>query len=207
MKAMRRNSTFQKGLVLVTNLLWMAGLWVGCSTHKTFAASERPNIIFLLTDDMGYGDAACYGGKFVPTPNIDRLAAEGTKFTQFYAMAPVCSPSRTGFLTGMFPGRWRITNFLQTRAGNLASEQADFLDPKAPSIARTLKQAGYATAHFGKWHMGGGRDVTDAPHFSEYGFDEHAGTYESPEPDPNITATNWIFIRDRKSTRLNSSHL
>ncbi len=127
------------------------------------APSSKPNIIFLLTDDMGYGDIACYGGKFVPTPQIDQLAAEGTKFTQFYADAPLCSPSRAAFTTGMFPARWHFTTYLQTRAGNRKCEQADFLDPKAPSIARTLKEAGYVTAHFGKWHMGGGRDVTNAP--------------------------------------------
>lgn len=168
---------------------------------QSYAGDTRPNIIFLLTDDMGYGDVGCYGGNFVPTPNIDRLATEGTKFTQFYVASPVCSPSRTGFLTGMYPARWRITNFLQTRAGNRKSEQADFLDPKAPSIARTLKAAGYVTGHFGKWHMGGGRDVTNAPPFREYGFDEHAGTWESPEPDPNITATNWIWSAQDKVKR------
>jgi arylsulfatase A-like enzyme len=164
-------------------------------------AATKPNIIFLLTDDMGYGDVGCYGGDFVPTPNIDRLAAEGTKFTQFYVASPVCSPSRTAFLSGMYPARWHITNFLQTRAGNRKSEQADFLDPRAPSIARTLKAAGYVTGHFGKWHMGGGRDVTNAPPFRDYGFDEHASTYESPEPDPNITATNWIWSAQDKVKR------
>ncbi len=169
------------------------------------APSSKPNIIFLLTDDMGYGDIACYGGKFVPTPQIDQLAAEGTKFTQFYADAPLCSPSRAAFTTGMFPARWHFTTYLQTRAGNRKCEQADFLDPKAPSIARTLKEAGYVTAHFGKWHMGGGRDVTNAPLFSEYGFDEHAGTYESPEPDPTITATNWIWSKYDKVKRWDRS--
>jgi arylsulfatase A-like enzyme len=194
-------------LAPVMKFIWLACLWLVCAGYEAFAAGDtnRPNIVFLLTDDMGYGDVACYGGKFVPTPNIDLLAEEGTKFTQFYAAAPVCSPSRTGFLTGMYPGRWRITNFLQTRAGNRASEQADFLDPKAPSIARTLKQAGYVTAHFGKWHMGGGRDVTNAPPFSAYGFDEHASTYESPEPDPVITATNWIFSSKDKIKRWDRS--
>lgn len=196
---------FPKHLALVVKFIGLAGLWLGCWTPESFAAPEQPNIIFLLTDDMGYGDTGCYGGKFVPTPNIDHLAREGTKFTQFYAMAPVCSPSRAGFLTGMYPGRWRITNFLQTRAGNRASEQADFLDAKAPSIARTLKEAGYATAHFGKWHVGGGRDVTNAPPFASYGFDEHAGTYESPEPDPVITATNWIFSPGDKVKRWDRS--
>ncbi|MEO7678750.1 MAG: sulfatase-like hydrolase/transferase, partial [Verrucomicrobiota bacterium] len=171
--------------------LWLICVLCSLFCSTIFAAGEKPNIIFILTDDMGYGDVGCYGGKFVPTPHIDRLATEGTRFTQFYVAAPVCSPSRTGFLTGNFPAHWKITNYLQTRAGNRASEQADFLDPKAPSIARTLKAAGYATGHFGKWHMGGGRDVTNAPLFREYGFDEHASTYESPEPDPNLTATNW----------------
>jgi arylsulfatase A-like enzyme len=169
------------------------------------APDSRPNIIFLLTDDMGYGDVGCYGGDFVPTPNIDRLAAEGTKFTQFYAGAPLCSPSRASFTTGMYPGRWHITSYLQTRAGNRECEQADFLDPKAPSIARTLKAAGYVTGHFGKWHMGGGRDVTNAPPFAAYGFDEHAGTWESPDPDPNITATNWIWSKYDKVKRWDRS--
>src|SRR6478672_6598587 len=62
-------------------------------------AVERPNIVFLLTDDMGYGDVGCYGGKFVPTPNIDQFAKEGTKFTQYYVASPICSPSRVGLLT------------------------------------------------------------------------------------------------------------
>ena len=182
-------------------LIAIVCLGLGLLAWPASAATGKPNIVFLLTDDMGYGDAACYGGKFMPTPNIDRLAAEGTKFTQFYAAAPVCSPSRAAFLTGMYPGRWRICNYLQSRAGNRASDQADFLDSKAPTIARTLKEAGYVTAHFGKWHVGGGRDVTNAPLFSAYGFDEHSGTYESPDPDPNITATNWIFSPQDKVKR------
>ena len=163
--------------------------------------AKRPNIVFILTDDMGYGDPACYGGRFAPTPNIDRLAREGVRLTQFYVAAPICSPSRTGLLTGMYPARWRITSYLQTRKGNRDCEQADFLDPKAPSLARALQAAGYATGHFGKWHMGGGRDVTNAPPFRAYGFDEHAGTYESPEPHPDITATNWIWSPQDKVKR------
>ena len=98
--------------------------------NPAFGAS-RPNIIFLLTDDMGYGDTSCYGGNFVPTPNIDEMAKEGTRFTQFYVASPVCSPSRVGYLTGNFPAHWRIDNYLQTRAGNRQSEQADYLDPAA----------------------------------------------------------------------------
>jgi arylsulfatase A-like enzyme len=154
----------------------------------TSAAAARPHIVVVLADDLGLGDVGCYGGTVAPTPNIDRLAREGTRFTQYYAAAPICSPSRCGILTGTFPARWRITSFLQTRAGNRGCGQADYLDPQAPSLPRALKAAGYRTAHFGKWHLGGGRDVYDPPRFAAYGYDEHAGTWESPQPHPDITA-------------------
>jgi arylsulfatase A-like enzyme len=93
----------------------------------------------------------------------------------------------------MFPARWNFTTYLDNRAQNLDCEQVDFLTTNAPALARVLKAAGYETGHFGKWHLGGGRDVHNAPPFSAYGYDEHSGTYESPEPDPNITATDWIW--------------
>jgi arylsulfatase A-like enzyme len=181
--------------MLLKSILLLAAAVVLPSPTSRAAESTpaRPNILFILTDDMGYGDIGCFGGQFAPTPNLDRLAREGTRFTQYYSAAPICSPSRTGLTTGMFPARWNLTSYLQTRAGNRACEQADFLDPRAPSLARTLKAAGYATGHFGKWHMGGGRDVTNAPLFAAYGFDEHASTYESPEPHPDITSGNWIW--------------
>lgn len=164
-------------------------------------AEPPPHIVFFLTDDLGYGDLGFNGGQFAPTPNIDRFAAEGTRLEQFYVAAPICSPSRAGATTGQCPGRWRITSFLQTRAGNRACEQADYLDPAAPSLARTLRASGYATGHFGKWHLGGGRDVQDAPKFAAYGFDEHVSTYESPEPHPDITSGDWIWSPDDKVKR------
>ena len=169
--------------------------------QSLIVAAERPNIIYILADDLGPGDLGCYGGNRVKTPNIDRLAAEGTKFTQFYVASPVCSPSRCALITGQFPARWRITSYLAEKKRNLGAEMADYLDPLAPSLPRALHEAGYRTAHFGKWHLGGGRDVTDAPKFAAYGYDEHAGTYESPEPDPDITATNWIWSDKDKFKR------
>ena len=136
------------------------------------ARPRKPNVIFILTDDMGRGDIASIGGQQGATPNLDRLGREGMHFTQFYVASPICSASRTAFTTGMYPGRWRINSYLHNRAGNRKNDQADWLDPKAPSVARAFQGAGYATAHFGKWHMGGGRDVQDAPLPSAYGFDE-----------------------------------
>lgn len=172
--------------------------WVALVAH---AAAAKPNIIVILTDDMGIGDVSAYGGTQAPTPNIDRLAAGGTRFTQYYSASPICSPSRCGLITGMFPAHWRITSFLQTRKGNADCEMVDFLDPRAPSLPRALRMAGYATAHIGKWHLGGGRDVTNAPKFAAYGYDEGVGTYESPEPHPDLTATNWIWSTKDKIKR------
>jgi arylsulfatase A-like enzyme len=171
-----------------------------CAFVLHAAEPSRPNIVIILADDFGYADVSAYGGP-VPTPNLDRMAREGTRFTQAYVAAPICSPSRCALITGQHPGRWRITSYLQSRAGNRACGQDDFLDPSAPSLPRTLKAAGYATAHVGKWHLGGGRDVTNAPKFASYGYDVGLGTYESPEPHLDITGTNWIWSAHDKVKR------
>lgn len=181
---------------IVCAILYGTFVWSGLA-----AGLQKPDVIFILADDMGTGDPGCYGGRQTPTPNIDQLAKEGIRFTRYYSASPICSPSRVGLFTGMFPARWRITSYLHDRKGNRESEQADFLDSSAPSLARQFKEAGYVTGHFGKWHMGGGRDVTDAPKFSAYGFDENAGTWESPEPHPDITGGNWIWSPKDKIKR------
>ena len=155
------------------------------SLDSRLAAAEpppRPNIIVVLIDDMGWRDLSCFGSTEATTENIDRLASEGLRFSQFYVNSPICSPSRVALTTGQYPQRWRITSFLNNRAENERRGMAQWLDSSAPSLARILKQAGYATGHFGKWHMGGQRDVGEAPPISEYGFDESLTNFEGLGP-------------------------
>ena len=164
--------------------------------------SGKPNIVFILTDDMGWGDLSSFGNKEMSTPNIDRLAKQGIRFTQFYVASPICSPSRVAYTTGCFPARWRINDYLHSRLGNKAHECANWLDPRAPTLARTLHAAGYATAHFGKWHMGGGRDVQDAPWPKEYGFDEHHVNVEGCGPRINTFGSALpVPVEDRMLAR------
>lgn len=147
-----------------------------------YAVAERPNIILVFIDDMGWGDFSCFGNEAAKTPHIDRLAKEGLRFDQFYVNSPICSPSRVAISTGQYPQRWKITSYLSNRDHNNKRGMAQWLDPKAPMLARSLQQAGYATGHFGKWHMGGQRNVADAPEISEYGFDESLTNFEGMGP-------------------------
>ncbi len=140
----------------------------------------------VFIDDMGWGDFSCFDNRDAPTPNIDRLAAEGLRFTQFYVNAPICSPSRCSLTTGQYPQRWRINSYLDNRAANARRGVADWLDPKAPTLARILHENGYATSHFGKWHLGGQRDVDNAPPITAYGFDESLTNFEGMGPGPNL---------------------
>src|SRR5512137_2186139 len=146
------------------------------------AAERRPNIVMIFIDDMGWGDFSCFGNTEAKTPNIDALAAGGIRFSQFYVNSPICSPSRCALTTGQYPQRWRIASYLNNRADNERRGVAQWLDPKAPTLARILKQNGYATGHFGKWHLGGQRDVDDAPPISDYGFDESLTNFEGMGP-------------------------
>lgn len=157
--------------------------------------NDKPNIVIIYTDDMGMGDLSCYNDGWVRTPCIDSLAANGIKFNNYYTASPVSSPSRVALTTGMFPLQWGINTFLHERSGNAKCEQLDYLNDSAPTISKSLKKVGYVTAHIGKWHMGGGRDVDDAPQITSYGFDEYVSTYESPDPDKLITASDWIWSK------------
>jgi arylsulfatase A-like enzyme len=146
------------------------------------AASRPPNVLFILVDDMGFGDLSVMGDKKVETPNMDRLARDGVLLTKFYDAAPICSSSRAGFMTGRFPASVNFVGITDTRARNVEMGQADWLDPKLPTLAKLMKGAGYSTAHIGKWHLGGGRDIGDAPWPTAYGFDQSFTTFEGLGP-------------------------
>ena len=126
----------------------MAGLCIFPLTTD----AQRPNIIFILTDDMGYGDLSCYGRKEYQTPNIDKLSAQGVKFLNAYSAAAVCTPTRASFMTGRYPGRVPVGLFEP-----LVPQQRDSsygLTPKYPSVGTRMRNAGYTTALVGKWHLG-----------------------------------------------------
>jgi arylsulfatase A-like enzyme len=122
------------------HLLGAAALLAGTLVAAA-AADTRPNIVFLFADDLGWGDLGCYGHPYAKTPNLDQLAREGTRFTQFYVTGVTCCPSRTGFMTGKFPA-----TFAKYPAGHGFGDRV--------TVTELLKKNGYVTGHFGKWHIG-----------------------------------------------------
>jgi len=160
------------------------------------APARRPNVIFILTDDQGWGDAHFAGHPYVKTPHLDRLAREGTWFRQFYVAATVCSPSRAAFMTSHYPARHQIHGHFATDESNAARSMPNWLIPDVTTLPDILKTVGYATAHFGKWHLGGGKG---APAPDQYGFDE-SKTVNSSGPSLGDEGKTPFFRAE--STRL-----
>jgi len=158
----KRVSRATRSLVLLLNLAIILPV-VSC------LCAERPNVLFILTDDQGWGDAHFASHPYVRTPNLDRLASQSTWFKQFYVAATVCSPSRCAFMTSHFPARHQIHGHFAEHAINASRHMPDWLDTNAVTITKLLRDAGYATGHFGKWHLGGGEG---APTPDVYGIDD-----------------------------------
>jgi len=129
-------------------IFFLAGLVYACNSSADQRTGEKPNIIIIYVDDLGYGDLSCYGGE-IPTPNIDQIAGDGIRFTDFYVSAPVCTPSRYSLLTGCYPNR-----SLHGLDGVLFPYDTGHLDESEITIAEVLKSNGYHTAIIGKWHLG-----------------------------------------------------
>jgi len=162
---------------MMPKIFWLALIFLICegSAATLQRKPERPNIVFILADDLGYGDLACYGRRDISTPNLDRLAEQGARFTAHYANGPECTPTRTAFLTGRYQ-QWVGGLECAIGTGNVGryddairlSKQGELgLPPEEQTIVRLLKGAGYATALTGKWHLG--YEPKFAPH--HHGFD------------------------------------
>ena len=171
---------------LRSSRFWLAVLLLPIATTSMMmmtmmmatAAERPPNFVLIFTDDQGYGDLSCFGSDQVETPAIDRLAEEGARLTSFYVAAPVCTPSRAALMTGCYPKRVDLswgTDFIVLLAGD-----AKGLNPNEITMAEVLKDAGYATGMFGKWHLG------DQPAFlpTRQGFDEYFGIPYSHDIHP-----------------------
>ena len=151
------------------------------------AAAERPNIIFLLVDDLGFGDFGCYGAEFYETPNIDRLAENGMRFTNAYAACTVCSPSRAAILSGRYPGRLHLTDWIaghaRPRAKLAIPDWTMKLAHERVLLPEALKEGGYSTAFLGKWHlMPIGAEDFEKHYPTDHGFDINIGGREWGQP-------------------------
>ena len=195
-------STMKRSLPLVAILLAnsMASLHSGVSETK-------PNIVFILADDLGWADLGCYGSTFYETPNLDKLASQGMRFTDAYAACSVCSPTRASIVTGKYPARLHITEWLPGGGDKPAHllKQPDFqqyLPPDEFTIAKALKEGGYRTAFIGKWHLGESPSCWP----EHQGFDlniagcghGHPPSYFSPYDFPNLTdGPKGEYLNDR----------
>lgn len=172
--------------------------------------TDRPNVLTIVADDLGWRDLGCYGSSFYETPNLDRLAREGTRFTDGYAACPVCSPTRASLLTGNYPARVGVTDWIDfadschPRRGRVVdAEYSDHLPHDETSLAAALGDAGYATAHVGKWHLGGA-DQDSLP--TDHGFDTNVGGcewglpmegYFDPDAIPTLDREGSDYLPDR----------
>lgn len=184
----------------ISRICFLLALVAAHLAHGVEAASSRPNILFIFADDWGWGDLGCHGHPYLKTPNLDRLASQGTDFQRFTVASGVCSPSRTAVMTGHFPARYNIDGHFAWVPSNQKRGMPDWLDVQAPSLPRFLQQAGYATAHFGKWHLANDM-IPDSPLPSRYGYDRYGAFNCAGEQMPvHEDAAHAIeFIRESQN--------
>jgi arylsulfatase A-like enzyme len=178
--------------ILIASLAMMIALSLTIRSSQAQSKQARPNIVLIVADDLGYSDLACYGSAKNLTPHIDRLARDGVRFTDFHSASAVCSPSRAAILTGHYPVRLSITRAFR-------DTKDEFLMPDTITLPKLLKQAGYSTAHIGKWHLGGlhRSDIADRPSNPpgplQHGFDHYLTMNEEPEPRGRLVRARGIY--------------
>jgi len=178
-------------------LLALGTAGFGLARGAGATSSRKPNFVVILADDLGWTGLRCFGSKYYETPNLDRLCAQGMKFTDGYADAPVCAPTRACLISGQYTPRTGVYRVSDMTKGN--ERFCPFIQPsKTPfgldktTIAEALKKLGYATAHFGKWHLG-------PEHPSEHGFDvaiESSGKHFDPEMKPPMDVPKGTYLTD-----------
>lgn len=168
----------------------MTGTHYNALGKKEDANQTRPNFIIIFADDLGYGDLGIFGHPTIKTPNLDKMAVEGQKWTNFYVAAPVCTPSRAGLLTGRLPIR---SGMCSDKRRVLFPDSNGGLPQSEITIARVLKDNGYATAAIGKWHLG-----HESPHLpTDHGFDSYYGIPYSNDMD-KVEKTNYYTLAENE---------
>jgi arylsulfatase A len=181
--------TFLQSTGIAASALGVAGLGTGCSPE-----AKPPNIIFIMADDMGYGDLGCYGASRINTPHCDQLAREGIRFTDSHSPSAVCSPTRYGVLTGRYCWRSWLKNWV------IMEHMPLLIEPQRPTVASMLKEQGYATGCIGKWHLGWGSEINPDWNEEQYpgpldvGFDYFFGVPFSHNSTPQLQ----VFVRNRR---------
>src|SRR5512136_1401579 len=179
---MHRLSSFILAAIVLTSV---------ALTRPAFAAAQKPNILIILADDLGYGVPDCYGHPSIRTPNLDRMAAEGMRFTDFYSAAEVCTPSRAALLTGRYPIR---SGMCDDKYRVLRRVSAGGLPAQEITIAQAVKAQGYSTACIGKWHLGNYMN-DPAHHPRRHGFDFYFGLPHSNDMNPTPAAPQGATSR------------
>jgi arylsulfatase A len=182
-------------LLRILPAVLVACIFAALSERRVLAESRPPNVILILVDDLGWTDLSCQGSTFYETPNIDRLAKEGMRFTQSYSACTVCSPTRAAVLTGKHPARLHITDWIAGHQRPYAKlkppDWTQYLPHEETTVAELLKNAGYATFHVGKWHLGN-EEFWPTTH----GFDENIGGNHRGQPP------SYFFPYERDAIKL-----
>jgi arylsulfatase A len=188
---------FLKSLTAGSLTVFGAAFLPGCNVESIFEkkpAAQKPNFIFILTDDQGYTDVGVYGAEGFKTPNLDRMAAEGMIFTDFHTGGPICSPTRASFITACYPQRVGMEYALAPIEGRIGGLEGNIgISSDELTIAESLKQNGYATACFGKWHLGHQKKFLPVHH----GFDEYFGIPTSNGLTSSLPGNEAVGLPDK----------